>query len=137
MRQRILITGARSIDDLGAVYAHCDLLLGAAEDFPRVGVILSGGQVGVDRILESYARDNEIPFILIKPYHLVDAKAEHSTRHYFVRNKMMVDNSDWVIAFSDGVDAGTEDVINYTRKRGKALTIIDRNQLNSVGGDNG
>lgn len=131
---RVLITGARTIDDINAVYAHMDLLLGAAEDFPRVDVLLSGGQVGVDRIVESYARDNEIPFILFKPYGLLDNKAAHSTRHYFIRNKQMVDNSDWIIAFSDGVDAGTEDVINYARKRGKALTIIGKEQLNTVGG---
>lgn len=137
MKSRILVTGARGIDDIEAVYAHLDLLLGATEDFPSVAVLLSGGQIGVDRIVESYARDNAIPFVLFKPYNLLDSKAVHSTRYYFVRNKAMTDNSDWVIAFSDGVDAGTEDVINYARKRGKALTIIDKNQLNSVGGDNG
>lgn len=129
---RVLVTGARSIDSLEKIYAHLDMLLGAPDDFPKVGVILSGGQVGVDRIVEAYARDNGIPFILFKPYNLLDSKAPHTTRYYFVRNKQAVDNADWVIVFSDGEDAGTEDVINYTRKRGKALTIIDKNQLEKV-----
>lgn len=129
---RVLVTGARSIDDADKVNAHLDMLLGAMEEHCRVGVLLSGGQVGVDRIVEQYAKDNAIPFILFKPYSLLDSTVPHTTRHYFVRNKQQVDNADWVIVFSDGVDAGTEDVINYARKRGKALTIIDRNQLESV-----
>lgn len=130
---RILITGARSIADRDKVWGHLDLLLAAADEFPQVDVVLSGGQKGVDRLVEDYTAANGLPFILFKPYSLLDAKAPHSTRYYFVRNKQSVDNADWVIAFSDGVDAGTEDVINYARKRGKALTIIDKNQLERVG----
>ena len=126
---RICITGARSIEDRDNIFAHLDMLLGAEDDFPQVDVILSGGQRGVDRLVEEYARINGLPFVLLKPYHLVDSQAAHLTRHYFIRNKQLVDNSDWVIAFSDGVDAGTEDVINYARKKAKSLTIIDKNQL--------
>lgn len=130
---RITVTGARTIGNRDAVWGHLDMLLGASDQFPQTDVVFSGGQRGVDRLVEDYTAANNLPFAVFKPYHLLDSKAEHSTRHYFVRNKQMVDNSDWVIAFSDGVDAGTEDVINYARKRGKVLTIIDQNQLGSVG----
>ena len=131
---RIVVSGARSINNRDAVFGHMDMLLGVREDFPQVDVLISGGQKGVDRHVEAYAAANGLPFVLLKPYHLLDPQAEHKTRHYFIRNKQMIDNSDWVIAFSDGADAGTEDLINYARKRGKALTIIDRNQLEVVGG---
>jgi len=131
---RILITGARSIDDRDNIFAHLDMLLHAEDNFPQVDVLLSGGQKGVDRLVEEYAKANDLPFILFKPYNLLDSKAPHNTRYYFVRNKQQVDNADWVIVFSDGVDAGTEDVINYARKRAKSLTIIDKNQLGVTDG---
>lgn len=131
---RICITGARDITDRDKLFFHLDMLLGAEDDFPQADVILSGGQRGVDRLVEEYAKANDLPFILFKPYNLLDSQAPHSTRYYFVRNKALVDNSDWVIAFSDGVDAGTEDVINYARKKAKSLTIIDKNQLGVTNG---
>jgi predicted Rossmann-fold nucleotide-binding protein len=130
MANRILISGARSIEDRDNIYAHLDQMLGMADGAPSVDVIISGGQKGVDKLAEDYARENDIAFVLFKPYHLLDSQAKHETRHYFVRNKAMVDNSDMVIVFHDGKDSGTEDIINYTRKRNKTLVIIDPEHLN-------
>lgn len=129
MASRILISGSRSIEDRDNIAAHLDQILGLNENTCVADVILSGGQKGVDKIVEQYARDNDIAFVLFKPYHLIDSQAPHATRHYFTRNKQMVDNADLVIVFHDGQDSGTEDIINYTRKSGKELIIIDQDRL--------
>jgi hypothetical protein len=41
------------------------------------------------------------------------------------RNKLIVENSDLVIAFWDGVSRGTESSIDLAKKMGKTLYIVN------------
>lgn len=51
----------------------------------------------------------------------------HYTRScMFVRNRYMVDNSDCVIAvYNEGLSGGTKNTVDYAKKKGKELIIID------------
>lgn len=45
------------------------------------------------------------------------------------RNKYMIDNSDFIIAVSNGASGGTQHAINYARKNGLDITIINPDML--------
>ena len=117
MREKVGIIGSRSITHKEYVWA---ILEGEAS---HAACILAGGAVGVDRLTEDYAYEKGIPFVLFKPYFLLDPAAPYSVRHYFTRNKQIIDNSDRVVAIYDGDSPGTKWGIAYARKRGKTVVV--------------
>lgn len=122
---RIGVIGSRTITDKALVYKHLDEMKQTTSLQGDQIVVLSGGAKGVDTLTQQWAKDNQVPFILFKPYFLVDSQAEYNPRHYFTRNKQIIDNSDMIIAFWDGTTKGTAWGMGYARKSKKTLMIID------------
>ena len=123
--KRVAVVGDREIGPDSPVMYHLDMLF---KDRMNSVVIMSGGSRGVDKLVQQFAEDNGIGFILFKPYHLIDTKMEYKPRFFFTRNKQIVDNSDEVIVFTvEGyeLDGGVRDIIRYAKKRKKELLIID------------
>lgn len=114
---RMGVIGSRGISDYGIV-SHI-----LTANAINVGCLLSGGAIGVDSCAQRWAEENAVPFILFKPYFLLDPQAGYSVRHYFTRNKQIIDNSDLVIAISNGDSPGTKWGINYAKKRGINLKV--------------
>lgn len=56
-------------------------------------------------------------------------EGEYSAAKLQIRNKYMVDNSDLVIAVWDGSKSGTKNCIDYAKKNGKRIIVIDPNSL--------
>ncbi len=80
--------------------------------------IITGGAKGVDTLAERYARENGIPFCVLKPeYRLLGAVAP------LVRNEQIVDRADMVVAIWDGVSRGTRHAIAYAEKTNKPLKV--------------
>jgi predicted Rossmann-fold nucleotide-binding protein len=86
--------------------------------------VLAGGAAGADALTESWCAENNVPFVLFKPYFLLDPYATYSVRHYFTRNKQIIDNADMVVAFWDGVSPGTKWGIGYAKKHNKPITVV-------------
>lgn len=79
---------------------------------PDVTLIISGGAIGVDTLAEEYADKKGIKKLIIYPdYELYGKSAP------LIRNKLIVDNADLVIAFWDGESSGTEYTISYAKRR--------------------
>lgn len=76
--------------------------------------IVSGGARGPDSWAESEADDLGIPTLIFHPV----------GRAYKARNSQIVDASDVIIAFWDGVSGGTKDTILKARGYGKKLLIV-------------
>lgn len=122
---KVGVIGSRTITDKSIVWPPLTKFLETTSLQKDKFVILSGGAKGVDTLAKEWAEAMGIPFILFKPYFLVDARAPYDPRHYFTRNKQIVDNSDVIIAFWDGVTKGSSWGINYARKQCKTLIVID------------
>lgn len=118
--ERVGVIGSRSFTNGARVHAVLEAALS------RASVVLSGGADGADKITQAYCAEKNVPFILFKPYFLLDPIAQYSVRHYFTRNKQIIDNSDRVIAFWDGESPGTKWGINYARKRGKPVLLVPK-----------
>ena len=108
---RIAIVGSRSINNKEAIFKEL------ASRF-RVGdILISGGAAGVDSIAEEFAVNNNYEMLIFKPKGVKPAD-------YLARNRLIVENSDLVLAFWDGISTGTIFTYNYALKRGiKAILI--------------
>ncbi|MBQ1205665.1 MAG: DUF2493 domain-containing protein [Clostridia bacterium] len=79
---------------------------------PDATVIISGGAVGVDALAEKYADERGLKKLIFYPdYELYGKSAP------LIRNKLIVDSADLVIAVWDGESRGTEFTISYAKRR--------------------
>ena len=81
--------------------------------------IVSGGALGVDSCAEKFAIQNDIKLTVFLPEY---KKYGHAAP--IVRNKQIVEYSDEVIAFWDGLSRGTLSVIKHCEKIGKPCKIV-------------
>ena len=79
---------------------------------PDTTLIISGGAVGVDTLAEKYADEHGIEKLILYPaYELYGRSAP------LIRDRLIVDHADLVIAFWDGESRGTEYTISYAKQR--------------------
>lgn len=107
----VAVVGSRSFADYGKLVDFLDCLV--------IGAIVSGGARGADRLAERYAAERGIPVVLFPPDY-----ARHGRGAPIVRNKLIVDAADLVVAFWDGASAGTRSTIELARKAGKAVHVV-------------
>ena len=79
---------------------------------PDATVIISGGAVGVDALAEKYADERGLKKLIFYPNYELYGKSAP-----LIRNKLIVDNADLVIAIWDGESKGTEFTISYAKRR--------------------
>lgn len=85
---------------------------------PDTDLIISGGAVGIDTLAEKYADEHGIKKLILYPnYELYGRSAP------LIRDKLIVDHADLVIAFWDGESSGTEYTISYAKRRGVPCQI--------------
>lgn len=85
----------------------------------KLTTIISGGAQGADKLAEVYAKTNNIP-IIIYPADW----AKHGRAAGPIRNKQLVNDADYIIAFWDGKSPGTLSSINFAKGLNKPVNII-------------
>ena len=106
---KVAVIGSRGLmlDDLGQYLP------------PECSEIVSGGARGVDTGARFYARAHGISLKEFLPdYRTYGGQAP------LVRNHLIVDYADLVLAFWDGSSRGTKHVIDYAKSMGKPLKIF-------------
>ena len=81
-------------------------------------VIVSGGCAGADLLGERYAKENG--------YSIDRYPAEwqkYGRKAGIMRNAVMADNADALIAYWDGISRGTKNMIDEARKKGLAVRV--------------
>ena len=81
--------------------------------------IISGGATGADRAAADFAKAHNIKLTEILPQY-----EKYGRGAPLVRNKIIVDSADMVIAFWDGRSKGTLSVLEYCKKQKKELLLI-------------
>ena len=105
---KVAVVGSRSITE-----ADLDRYIP-----PDADLIISGGAVGVDTLAEKYADEKGIKKMILYPdYELYGKSAP------LIRDKLIVDHADMVIAVWDGTSSGTEFTISYAKRRGVPCEI--------------
>lgn len=80
--------------------------------------IITGGAAGVDQLAEQYAREHDLPCMVIRPDY-----SRYGRRAPLVRNREIIERADIVIAVWDGVSAGTKHSLDYARKLHKEIRV--------------
>ena len=83
--------------------------------------IISGGAAGVDKCAADYAKSKNILLTEILPEYKIYGKGAP-----LIRNKIIVEKADMIIAFWDEKSKGTKFVIDYANRLGKPCKIITK-----------
>jgi hypothetical protein len=115
---KIGVVGSRGFNDYKLLKDTLDKYLDS------VYLIVSGGAKGADQLGEKWANENGIKTLIFKPEWDKFGKVAG-----FLRNKDIVDHSDIIIAFWDGMSRGSEDTIKQAKKAGKEVIIVYFNKV--------
>ena len=81
--------------------------------------IISGGAEGADTLAERFAEENKIKITVFEA-----EWTKYGRPAGMIRNKDIIKNCDYVIAFWDGKSPGTKDSINLSIQKKKFCKII-------------
>lgn len=113
----LAVVGSRSFEDYVLLgkwinFATQEALLTTVE-------IVSGGARGADRLAKRWAEDNGVTYMEYP------AEWDHyGKRAGMVRNRLIVERADTILAFWDGKSPGTMNVINMTIRVKKPVIIV-------------
>ncbi len=111
MKKVIAVIGSRNFND----YDKLKVVLNKFD----IDKMVSGGAKGADLLAERYATEYNIPTIIHKP----DWK-KYGRCAGFVRNKLIIEDADIVVAFWDGRSKGTKNSIDIAKKLNKDCYVI-------------
>jgi hypothetical protein len=112
---KLAVIGSRNFNNKQCLF---DCLNQFNTQFP-ITEIISGGAKGADSLGFDWAISNNIPTKIFKP-----DWAKYGKGAGFIRNKDIINNSEYVIAFWDGNSKGTKNSIELAKKLNKELKII-------------
>ena len=110
---RIAIVGSRN-------YPRLDLVVEFVVLLPEGTVVGSGDACGVDQMAVSAAKACGLKTV----EHLADW-ALHGRAAGMIRNRVMLDDVDEVVAFWNRKSRGTLNMIEITKRAGKRVTVIE------------
>lgn len=116
---RIIIAGSREFNDYERLKSALDNYLFYNEKEVQ---IVSGGARGADALGERYAKERNFDLKVFKADWLLHARSAG-----VIRNTLMSDNADVLIAFWNGSSKGTADMIKKARIKGLEVQIININ----------
>lgn len=86
----------------------------------KIDEIVTGGANGVDSIAELFAKQNNIKCTVFLPQY-----ETYSKRAPLIRNNVILENSDAILAIWDGESKGTLYTINRAKKLGLKVMIVN------------
>jgi len=110
----LAVIGGRNFSDFELLSKEIDKL----REKYTIEKIISGGAIGADMLGEMYALDHNIPTLIFEPDWSKGKGAG------IMRNKDIIDASNYVIAFWDGESKGTLNSIKRARSSHKPLIIV-------------
>ena len=104
------VIGSRNFKDYELLKSTLDKL--------DINCIVSGGARGADSLAEKYANENNINTIIFKPDWSLGKGAG------FIRNAKVINISDKIVAFWDGISKGTSHSIELAKKQNKEILYV-------------
>lgn len=116
---RLAIIGSRTFNDYDLLSYHISLHWDSPEYGWGMTEVVSGGAQGADAMGARWAREHDIKLTEYLP-----DWDTYGKRAGFVRNETIVSNSDFVLAFWDGVSKGTGNSVSIAKRLKKPTLII-------------
>lgn len=114
---KIAIVGSRDFSDLAQVTSYVATL-------PPDSIVISGGARGVDQQAEEAARARGLQVIVHKP-----DWDKYGRMAGIVRNRLIVEEADTLVAFWDGKSRGTKSSIDLANEKGIPVVIKEARPL--------
>lgn len=115
---KVSVTGSRSITDENIVFK----ILTSINDRYSIELTIHGGAIGVDSIAEKFCNKNNISTkIIIPEWEKLGKKAG------MVRNTLIINEADLVVAIYDGNSKGTKNAIDMAIRNKKNIMTFDSN----------
>lgn len=114
----LIVAGGRDFNDYPLLCKKLDSLLRSKN--PEDVVIVCGKAAGADSLGECYARE--------RGYRVWEFPAEwdrFGKRAGYLRNSLMADHADALVAFHDGVSRGTQHMIELAKEQGLAIRVVN------------
>ena len=108
---KLAVIGSRGFSDYGQLATELDKY--------QIECIISGGAKGADQLAARYAREKNIPLV----EHLPEYE-KYGRRAPLVRNKLIVEDCEFLLAFWDGTSRGTAFSIDLAQKGGKKVEVV-------------
>ena len=112
---KVAIIGGRTFNDYSMLKDAISIRINEL----NITQITSGGARGADSLAEKYAHEKHIFMVVYHP-----EWDKYGRGAGFIRNKLIIDDSDVVFAFWDGASKGTLNSINLAEKAGKVVHVI-------------
>lgn len=113
---KLAIVGSRNFQD----YETMCRFISEKFDLSDIEAVVSGGAKGADTLAERFAKDNNLKMI-VKPAEW----SKYGRAAGPMRNKLIVEEADAVVAFPTETSTGTYNAIKLTKKAGKRLEVLD------------
>jgi len=117
---KIAVVGTRTLNDYTLFKSILNPICLEVMNRKEHLVFISGGATGADQLAERYAKENGIPIIIHLPQWNIYGKAAGP-----IRNKLIIDDADFVVAFWDFQSKGTKSSIDLAKKSNKPIEIVD------------
>lgn len=112
---KLAIVGSREFENYDLLCTEVEKI----KQTQNIELIISGGAKGADTLAKRYATLNHIPLMEFKP----DYK-QFGHNAPVQRNALIVENSDWVLAFVAPTSKGTWDTIRKAEKMLRKVIIV-------------
>ena len=109
---RLAVIGSKEFTNYTKLKSILDSITG-------ISVIVSGGAPGTDSLARKYAHQHNIKFLEFPP----DFK-KYGNESKHIRDRMIVEHSEKVIAFWDEKCEGTKYTMDYAIQQGKPVIVI-------------
>ena len=110
---KLAIIGSRGFDNEYIMFEALFDYMG------KISMVISGGAKGADTLGEQWAKHAKIPTKIFYP-----DWDKHGKGAGFIRNQLIIDECDAVMAFWDGESKGTKHSIDLAEKQDKPVKII-------------
>lgn len=114
----LAVIGSRHFADYAFLEATLDGLQ-VAGLLPAISTIVSGGAQGADSLAARYARERGLHLLVFNPDY-----ATYGRRAPLVRNQLIVDAAEALVAFHDGQSRGTLHALRQARRRGLEPIVV-------------
>ena len=114
---KLAIVGSRGFHDYEFLKKEIKTFL--QENDCCLTVIISGGAKGADKMAEIFATEQDFPIKIFLP-----DWDKYGKSAGFIRNELIINEADAVIAFWDGTSRGTLSSINLAKEKNKILKVV-------------
>lgn len=101
-------------------YKHLQRVIDYVQSLPLDTIIVSGGAIGPDQVAEHTAKQRGMP----EPIIFLPEWAKYGKPAGPIRNKLIVQEADKLVAFWDQESKGTQSSIKFARERGIEVCIF-------------